>query len=122
MKVISLPILDMKLDRAHFSDDYLSQQIHELYDYSIKLSQYGALKEKYPGFFTNLPLHTQMKLETFAETGPALTELLTKHMDLHGIVIESGNPFLWIHSGSNLPRSPQKHPALQKAPRMILAD
>ncbi len=29
-----------------------------------------------------------MKLETFAETGPALTELLTKHMDLHGIVIE----------------------------------
>ncbi len=48
MKVISLPILDMKLDRAHFSDDYLSQHIHELYDYSIKLSQYGALKEKYP--------------------------------------------------------------------------
>ncbi|MBR2186706.1 MAG: hypothetical protein IJ857_05150, partial [Lachnospiraceae bacterium] len=84
-------ILKVELGEAHFTDDYLSQHIDELYDYSIKLTHYSGLKKKYPKFFDNLPLEKQMALEEAAGLGEELKGLLVEHMNLHGIVIEESD-------------------------------
>ena len=81
-------ILKVELGEAHFTDDYLSQHIEELYDYSVKLTQYSGLKEKYPKYFDNLPLEKQIELEEASKMGTKLKDLLTEHMKLHGVVIE----------------------------------
>ncbi len=74
------------------TDDYLSEHMPELYELSRKLKMYDEeLRDEYPDFFDNLPEETKSKLDMMAEMGADLKELLTQHMNLHGVHVDVGS-------------------------------
>ncbi|MBO6111419.1 MAG: hypothetical protein J6P45_00020 [Lachnospiraceae bacterium] len=83
-------LLDFPLDARHLTDDYLSQHITSLYDFSYRLNQYNKLKTMYPKFFASLSETERISLETVSASAAALEGLLTDHIKLHGIELKKG--------------------------------
>ncbi|MBQ7564235.1 MAG: hypothetical protein IJT16_09620, partial [Lachnospiraceae bacterium] len=83
-------LLDYSLDQRNLTDEYLSENITQVYDYSRRLSRYEALKQAYPKFFASLPETQKISLETRAASSAPLSELLNTHIKLHGIQLTEG--------------------------------
>lgn len=84
-------ILTMELSPAVFTDDYLSDHIAELYDYTRKLGKLSSFMEKYPNYYRNLSDEKKALLSMRASAAPDLDKILKKHMYLHGIEMKSVN-------------------------------
>lgn len=78
-------VLSLELDPAHFTDDYLSDHIQELFEYQRKIRKYSGLVKKYPRFFESLSDEKKIALQTRADSAAELTTVLKKHMELHGL-------------------------------------
>ncbi len=74
-------------DSNSLTDDYLSDHITEVYEFSWKLSKYQELKQQYPVFFENIPETKKILMERMYASSGALSSLLENHLRLHGIVI-----------------------------------
>ena len=84
-------ILKMELNNSLFTDDYLSDHIADMYEYTIKLGQYETAREKYPQFFACLSDDTKALLETRVSAAADLKKILAQHMNLHGVRLEHDN-------------------------------
>ena len=84
-------ILNMELNNAVFTDDYLSDHIAELWEYVRKLGNYSNMKEKYPNYFAHLTDEKKAQLETRAGAVTELRTLMKQHLNLHGLVVDYDN-------------------------------
>ena len=80
-------LVNRPINSGSLTEDYLSNHIAEVYEYSWKLSKYKELKAQYPAFFSSIPETKKITLERMAQSADALKELIDKHLELHGIVI-----------------------------------
>ena len=83
-------IIKNAIDSRYLTDDYLSNHITQVYEYTWKLSEYNRLKSQHPDFFASLPETKKIALEQIAATSSDLSELLQAHFSLHGIDLRTG--------------------------------
>ena len=83
-------VLSFHLSEAKLTDEYLSDHMAEIYEYSRKLNEYNELKTRYPKFFLGLSEAKRADLETRAATAEDLQKLLDQHLKLHGLVVADG--------------------------------
>ena len=81
-------IISTEINYAHFTDDYLSDHIHELFEYQRKLRHVELIKNSYPLFYNSLSDEKKVELQTRAESATELTTVLKKHMRLHGLELK----------------------------------
>lgn len=81
-------LIKNRIDARHLTDDYLSNHIAEVYEYSLKLEKYGKMKDKYPKFFSSVPEAKKIQLETMAAGSKKLRSLIEKHIYMHGIDLD----------------------------------
>ena len=81
-------ILSMELNSSLFTDDYLSDHLVRLLEYTDKLRNYSHLRQQYPRFFEALSEEKRVLLDTRAAAAIDLGRVLKKHHELHGIVID----------------------------------
>ncbi|MCR5410494.1 MAG: hypothetical protein K6E90_05870 [Lachnospiraceae bacterium] len=84
-------ILSMELNNAVFTDDYLSDHMAEMFEYTRKLRHYTFMKQKYPNFFAHLSDDKKALLETRVAASGAVGEILKAHMKLHGLELDRSN-------------------------------
>ncbi|MBQ2453794.1 MAG: hypothetical protein II497_05040, partial [Lachnospiraceae bacterium] len=78
-------VLNMELSNAVFTDDYLSDHMPQMWEYARKLGHFDYVKSKYPNFYGSLDDETKALLESRALMKTQLGEILTQHMNIHGI-------------------------------------
>ncbi|MCR5746494.1 MAG: hypothetical protein K6G03_02195 [Lachnospiraceae bacterium] len=78
-------ILGFSFSEKSLTDDYLSEHIAEIYEFSRKLSKYEDIKGKYPEFFDRIPETKRITLDLWAKSGESLKNLVDAHLKLHGI-------------------------------------
>ena len=83
-------IMDTEVTMGLFNDDYLSQHVSELYDYTLKLKNIPELEKKYPEYFNSLSTAKRAVLEAKVNCADEIEEVLISHMRLHGISILKG--------------------------------
>ena len=81
-------IISTEINYAHFTDDFLSDHIHELFEYQRKLRHVELIKNSYPLFYNSLSDEKKVELQTRAESATELTTVLKKHMRLHGLELK----------------------------------
>ena len=81
-------VLNMELSNAVFTDDYLSDHMPQMWEYARKLGHFDYVKSKYPNFYGSLDDETKALLESRALMKTQLGEILTQHMNIHGIRLD----------------------------------
>ena len=82
-------ILKTELNDAMFTDDYLSDHMAQMWEYTRKLRHLTDVKRNNPEFYSHLSGEKRAQLESRATSALQLRKLLRQHMNLHGIRIES---------------------------------
>ena len=81
-------VLNMELSNEVFTDDYLSDHMPQMWEYARKIRHLDYVKSKYPNFYGSLDDETKALLESRALMKTQLGEILTQHMNIHGIRLD----------------------------------
>ena len=103
-------ILTIPFDRNLFTDDYLSEHIHELYELTYMMEDFTQLREQYPAFFEGMNANQLIQLELRAGYAKDMRHLLDMHLRLHGVDIEQGENgrVVKIHDDRNEDKNTRK--------------